>query len=368
MITVVPVRTSGNRRRFIDFPYVHYRADPHWIPPLRIGERQRFDQRHPFYEHATVELFLAQDGERIVGRIAAIDDRLHNETHRDNLAAFGYFETASREAAEALLAAAEAWARARGRRRIRGPLNPSLNDMCGLLVDGFDEDPMVMMPYNPPEYSVFLEGAGYRKTKDLLAFIMDLHLAMKTETMTRLVGRSRRHGLVVQAIQPSRIERELHGFLELYARAWQDNWGFVAPTAAEAHHMVSELKYIIDPDLVLRADVNGRAAGFIVAVPDLNQVLKGTGGRVIPKGLARFLVRRRIITQVRTLLFGVLPEFRRLMMGPVLVAELLRRSQVRYRRAELSWVLEDNDEVAHYAAAVGAKRYKTYRLFEKALV
>src|SRR5262245_51334423 len=174
MITVTPARDRASRRQFIDYPYALYRGDARWIPPPRIAERARFHPRHPFFAHADIELFLAHDAGRIVGRMAARDDRLHNETHGDNLAAFGQFEAETEGAARALFAAVEDWAIARGRARLRGPLNSSLNEAAGLLIDAFDDEPMVMMPYNPPQYAGFVERAGYGKVKDLLAWIVDL--------------------------------------------------------------------------------------------------------------------------------------------------------------------------------------------------
>jgi hypothetical protein len=168
---------NGRRgiRRFVDYAYDRNAGDPHWVPPLRLAEHERLTPaKNPFFAHADVELFLAWRGDRVAGRIAAIDDRLHNHTHGDNVAMFGFFEADDDDATRALLDTVESWARARGRARVRGPINPSLNESAGLLVDGFDSDPMLMMPHNPREYAGFLESAGYRKVKDLFAWLYDL--------------------------------------------------------------------------------------------------------------------------------------------------------------------------------------------------
>ena len=369
MIEVTAVRTAASRRQFINFPYALYRGDPHWVSPLRFTERARFDRRHQFYEHADVELFLAHDGGRVVGRVAAIDDRLHNERHHENLAEFGYFEAASRESAAALLAAADNWARARGRSRIRGPLNPSLNDSAGLLVDAFDSDPMLMMPYNPPAYIEFIEQAGYRKVKDLLAWIIDLtNVEAETERVTRVESRiRRRHGVTIRLIDLAAFDREMTQFLDVYCQAWQANWGFVAPTPAETRQLCTEVKPIVDPDLLIGAEINGRVIGCAIALPDLNQVFKGTDGRLFPNGLVRLLMRKRIITQVRVLLCGIVPEYQKIGLAPLLAVELMRRAAVRYRRAELSWVLEDNEDINRILPSLGARVYKTYRLYQKEL-
>src|SRR4051812_25810346 len=167
-IAVCSVRSRGDRRRFVDYMYERNRADPHWVPPLRLAEHERLNPRkNPFFAHAEVELMLARRQGRVVGRIAAIDDRLHQDTHHDNVAMFGFFEAADQAVAAALLHAAEAWAKARGRVRLRGPISPSLNEMCGLLIDGFDTDPTLLMPHNPREYRTHIEAAGYTKVKDL---------------------------------------------------------------------------------------------------------------------------------------------------------------------------------------------------------
>ena len=175
MTDIRPVSGRQEFRRFIDYAYQRNAGDPHWVPPLRLAEHERLTpKKNPFFAHADVDLLLAWRGDRLVGRIAAIDDRLHNETHHDNVAMFGFFEAEDAEAAGALLGAVEAWAAARGRARVRGPINPSLNESAGLLVDGFGSEPMVMMPHNPREYGAQIESAGYQKVKDLFAWIYQL--------------------------------------------------------------------------------------------------------------------------------------------------------------------------------------------------
>jgi GNAT superfamily N-acetyltransferase len=369
MITVTPARDRASHRQFIDFPYALYRGDPRWIPQPRIAERARFSPGHPFFAHADIELFLARDAGRVVGRIAAIDDRLHNEAHRDNLAAFGHFEAETEEAARALLAAAEGWARARGRARMRGPLNSSLNESAGLLVDAFDADPMVMMPYNPPQYGGFIERAGYGKVKDLFAWIIALPLGeAERERLSRLSARVRsRKRVTIRSVNMSAFNAEIERFVDVYCSAWGGNWGFVEPTRDEVRRLASELRYIVDRDLVIAAEVDGRMVGCAIALPDLNQTFKGTNGRLFPLGLLRLLARRRIVTQVRVLLFGVLPQWRRTGLAVPLFVELLSRAGARYRRAELSWVLEDNQMTNESVAALGARQYKTYRIYQKEL-
>ncbi len=367
MIAIRKVVTRADLRAFVDVPYRNYRGDPHWVPPLRFVERRRLDRRHPFFAHADVDLFLAVDDGRVCGRIAAIDDALHNRTHADNLASFGLFEAESAVAARALLGAAEVWARARGRARMRGPLSLSLNDMAGLLVEGFDGPPAILMPFNPPAYAGYLTDAGYVKAKDLYAWALDLARPLDP-AIVLLADRVRdRYQVRIGSATAATIMREIPDFLEIYAQAWAGNWGFVPPTPEEALRFAADLKQIADPSLVLYAEVAGVRAACAVAVPDMNQLLEGTSGRVGPRLIFRFLTRRRRITRARLLLLGVRPEYRRIGLFPLLAAELARRGEGRFKEAEFSWVLEDNDDINHAAARVGARRYRTYRLFEKAL-
>ena len=369
---MIQVREVAGRRaiaEFVNFPYVKYRGHPYWVPPLRISERQRFDRRHsPFLEHAEMGMFRVDIDGRMEGRIAAIDDRNHTATHHDNVAMFGFFEANSDAAAKALFDAAEGWARARGRTAIRGPLNPSLNESAGLLIDGFDDAPMLLMPYNPPEYAEYVAGAGYAKIKDLYAWIYDLAKPADPRIIELADRVKTRHQVVIRQIDTKRMEAEIRNFMEIYSQAWTSNWGFVAPTEKEAAHFASELKQILDPRFVLSAEVQGKRAGCIVAVPDLNQVLKGTDGRLFPTGLLRFLRRGRLINQGRLLILGVLPEYQRLGLLPLMVVEMARRAaDKQYRRVEFSWVLEDNVDINQPAEQAGARRYKTYRIYQKAL-
>lgn len=366
---VQPIAGRRDFRQFIAYPYRRHAHDPHWIPPLRIAERQRLSARtNPFFAHADIELLLAHRQGEVSGRIAAIDDRLHNATHHDNLAAFGFFEADDEESAHALLQAVEAWARRRGRASVRGPLNPSLNESAGLLVEGFDSDPMLMMPHNPPEYAAFIETAGYGKVKDLFAWLYDLERGTGP-VVERLARHFRdRARIVVRCLQLKEFEREVERVRDIYCGAWEHNWGFVPPTPAEFRRLARELKPIFDPHGAVIAEVDGRPIACAVAVPDINQALKGTGGRLFPLGALRLLFRSRIIDQARLLLLGVVAEYRQPGLYPLLLYELHRQlSAAKYRRVEFSWVLEDNRDINEPAAQAGACRYKTYRIYEKAL-
>ena len=368
MTDVRPVAGKREFRRFIDYAYEINASDPHWIPELRLSARERLTpKKNPFFAHADVELLLAWRDGAIVGRIAAIDDRLHNAAHHDNLAMFGFFEAADTDAARALLAAVEARAARRGRVAVRGPLNPSLNESAGLLVEGFDTDPMLLMTRNPPAYARYIEGAGYRKAKDLYAWLYDLERGVP-EIFERLAERLRRRlALTVRPLDVKQFYREAERLRQLYCVAWERNWGFVAPTPEEFRRTAAELKPIFDARAAVCAEANGQMVACAVAVPDVNQVFKGTDGRLTPSTIWRLLRRHKYIDQARLLLLGIDAQYRTAGLYPLLVYELHRQAAAFYKRVEFSWVLEDNRDINQPAEQVGARRYQTYRIYQKAI-
>jgi GNAT superfamily N-acetyltransferase len=363
------VGSRADLKRFIKYPFARYRHDPHWVPPLLVSEREQFDPgKNPFYEHARLNLFLAERDGKTVGRIAAIDDDNHNQTHDDNLLFFGFFEAEDEEAGKVLLARVEERAQKLGREVIRGPANPSMNHSAGLLIDAFDSDPFVMMPYNPPEYPRYVEAFGYRKAKDLYAWIFDRGWEVKK--IGRLAERIRkRHSdLVIRPVDMKRWDEELERFRDLYNRSWERNWGFVRYTDAEFDHLAKEFKMILDPELVALAEVGGELAGITVLLPDANQVFKRMRGRLLPFGIFYFLGRNRIIDQLRLPILGVAPEYRDRGFELAMIHELYERVLARgYQRCEASWTLEDNRAMNHVIEAGGAKHYKTYRVYQKEL-
>ena len=367
---VTKIQAAASRAdlgRFIRYPYSRYRDDPHWVPPLLITEREQFDSRkNPFYEHARVNLYLAERNGEVVGRVAAIDDDNHNETHGDNLLFFGFFEAEDGEAAEALFSRVEERARELGREAVRGPVNPSMNHSAGLLIDAFDSDPYVMMPYNPPEYPRYVERAGYRKVKDLYAWIFKSDWEVKKIGRLAERVRKRNKDLEIRPVDMRRWDEELARVKDLYNRAWERNWGFVRYTEAEFDKLAKEFKMILDPELVALAEVDGELAGITVIIPDANQVFKKMRGRLLPFGIFHFLGRNRVIDRVRLPILGVAPEHRNKGFELVMIHELHERVIAKgYGSCEASWTLEDNRAMNHVIAAGGAKHYKTYRIYQK---
>ncbi len=368
-VTVRPAVSRHDLKRFIEYPCALYRRDPHWVAPLLINEWAKFNpSKNPFYQHARLALYLAEQGSEVVGRIAGIDDDNHNATHGDNLAFFGFFEAASQEAAHALLATVEGWARELGRSALRGPANPSMNDGSGLQISGYDLDPFIMMPYNPPTYPRYVEAAGYHKVKDLYAWFVDEERGLG-ERLLRLVERiERRLKPVIRPADLKQLDRELAILKQVYNEAWEQNWGFVKYTDAEFDHLAADLKLIIDPDIALIAEVEGKVAGLAIGLPDLNQVLKRLRGRLLPWGIFTLLRRKRYINQIRLSILGLLPQFRRTGLELVLIREVYRRGTAKgYRRSECSWILEDNEAMNNGIKAAGGYLAKTYRLYQKPL-
>jgi GNAT superfamily N-acetyltransferase len=366
-IEVLPVRSPRDLKEFVDFPYSFYRDDPYWVPPLRIAQKELFDfEKHPFYRHAEAQCFLAREGRRTIGRIAAILNHNHNRFHNESAGFFGFFECVqSQAAANALLGAARDWLRSRGAKVVRGPVNPSTNYECGLLVEGFDSCPQVMMTYNPSYYSALLEGAGLRKAKDLYAYYAATNGGAngRIERLARRTTELKEVG--IRPIRMNAFREDVEAVWEVYNSAWSRNWGFVPMTRDEFLFMSRDMKSILEPELVLLGEVKGRVVGFALALPDINQALKHTNGRLFPLGLLKILYHKRSITSVRVIVLGVIQEYRTAGVAAGFYAELFRRAKrLGYEGGEMSWVLEDNVLMDRSIEALGGKRYKTYRIYE----
>jgi GNAT superfamily N-acetyltransferase len=340
------------------------------VPPLLAEERKRIDPKHPFFEHGTVQLFLAYRDGRPVGRIAAIENRLHNEFHGDRVGFFGMFESVDDpEVAGALLDRAAEWVVGRGLDRLRGPTNFSTNEECGLLIENFDDPPYVMMTYNPPYYDRLLTGWGLEKVKDLLAYRVreeEVNRA-RLATVERLVSRLRPR-MSARPIRMNRFAEEVGIVRDIYNAAWERNWGFVPMTDAEVEYMAKQLKPVVDPELALIGEVEGEPAAFALALPDVNQAIRRLNGRLLPFGIIKLLWHMRRINGIRVITLGLKPEYRRTGLAELLYYEIIQRGRSRgHTVAETSWILEDNLLMRAGLEKMGARVYKTYRLYERDL-
>jgi GNAT superfamily N-acetyltransferase len=366
-IEVVAVDNPKTLREFVELPYRLYRDVPHWVPPLRIAVKELLDRtKHPYYADADAEFFVAQRDGRVVGRVAAILDKAHNRFHEESAGFFGFFECVNDPAAaDALLQQARRWVFDRGATFLRGPVNPSTNYECGLLVEGFDSDPMVMMTYNPAYYAELLEQVGLRKSKDLWAWLSNAHvidLKKIGRVADKVLGRN---GVTVRPINLKDFDAEVARVWEVYSAAWARNWGFVPMSKAEFALMGKEMKQILKPELVLIGEVEGRVVGFALAVPDINQALKPASGKLLPTGIIKILYYQRLIKSVRVLALGVVEEYRSSGLAAAFYATLVRNAiKLGYGDCEMSWILEDNVLMNRSLEVMGAKRYKTYRIYD----
>jgi GNAT superfamily N-acetyltransferase len=370
-VQVSMVATGLEKDRFIRMPWDLYRGDPNWVPPLLMERHEFLDARaNPFFQHAEVALFLATRDGKPVGRIAAVEDRNYNAFHQTRTAAFGLFESVDDPGvAAALFAAARNWARWRGLTSMIGPLSLSTNHECGLLVDGFEGAPYVMMAYNPRYYADLFEACGLVKAKDLYAYERSA-TTPPPERFMRVTEKIRQHtGIVLRTLDMASFEAEVSRIKGVYNAAWEKNWGFVPMTDAEFDRLARDLKPIVEPGLILIAEDHGEPIAFSLTVPDVNQVLRHLDGRLttygLPIGLAKLLWYKRKIDRVRLMALGIKEGYRRRGLDAVLIVEsILRTGQLGYSGGEVGWTLEDNELMNRAIEACGAKRSRVYRIYE----
>ncbi len=365
------VRDARELDRFIRMPWELYRGDANWVPPLVSAERKTLDRgRNPFWKHAEAEHFLARRDGRIVGRISAIVNHAHNELHKESCGWFGWFECENDPTpARALFGAAEEWLKGRGMTRVRGPANPSTNDPVGMLIEGFKWAPFVLMNYNPPHYPTLVEGCGYAKAVDLLAYGLLANELVRDKIDRVAATIEARAKVQIRCIDFSRFEDELRILMEIYNDAWEKNWGFVPMTADEIRFTAADLKSIALPELAFFAYYNGEPIGFAFALPDINHMLKRCNGSLFPFGWFYFLrFNLRKIPTFRLVALGVKREFHSLGIGTLFYQKYMADGlKLGYKAAELSWVLENNDQMNRPLIQMGAKVYKKYRIYEKQL-
>jgi GNAT superfamily N-acetyltransferase len=370
-IEVVVAEGRSGLKEFVELPWSIYGKDPNWVPPLRIAVKELLDRaKHPFYANAEAEFFLARRNGRTVGRIAAIHDRNHNRFHEEKAGFFGFFEAVDdQEVADSLLNRAREWVKSRGAEFLRGPVNPSTNYECGMLVEGFESSPMVMMTYNPRYYPKLMEKAGLRKIKDLHSWI-NTPDGVDLDKIGRVADRAlKRYGITVRPINLKDFQGEVARIWDVYNAAWERNWGFIPMTREEFFLQGKEMKQILKPEMVLVGESGGRMIGFALALPDVNVALKPANGKLLPTGLVKILYYQRKIRAVRVVALGVVEEFRRSGVAAGFYAELVRAARkLGYNQeCEMSWILEDNVLMTRSLELMGAKRSKTYRLYQMGL-
>ena len=368
-VTVEPVESWGQRRRFFNLPWTIYRDIPQWTPPLRGNQKELLGfKRHPFYERNQIRNFLATRGGVPVGRISAIVNFDHIEKFGEQLGFFGFFESIDDTAVSAaLFDAAKQWLLEQGLPVMRGPMNPSLNYEVGLLIDGFETPSNFMMTYNPPYYARLFDDYGFRKAHDLFAFWGHTEMLAKLDKKLSFITQEsqERFGINVRSMDVSRFKQEVAMFLDLYNRSLGGTWGFLPMSPGEVRHAAAGMKQLIEPQLTCVAEVEGKVVGCVFCLLDYNPRIKAIDGRLFPFGFIKLLSRRRQIKRIRLIATTVVPEYQKWGVGLVLLGALLPKALAwGVEEAEFSWVLESNDLSRKSLEKGGAKRTKTYRIYD----
>lgn len=378
-LVIKSVETTEDRKALLSFPWTVYKDDPFWVPPI-FSERMHFTdpEKNPFFQHAEAQFYMALRSEEIVGTIAVFTNHRHNEYQNENIAFFGFFEVLEDyEAAEQLFKTAEAWAKEKGHTALRGPAQWSTNDECGLLVDGFDDRPRILMTYNPPYYVDYIEKLGYKYARDLWAYelgvkeFMDLTGERLDKLTTRILERK---NITIRNLDMKKYDEEVNKLKLLYNNAWSKNWGFIPMTDPEFDQLADDLHDIVDPDLVFLAEKDGKTVGFSLTLPDLNEPLRLAYPKpntpdwwIMVKLVWQWKIRRKV-SWIRVWALGVIPEYRKLGIDALFYYKTAQAALKKgIKMAEMSWILDNNDLMNKPIIAMGGEVYKTYRYYEKDL-
>jgi GNAT superfamily N-acetyltransferase len=371
MAKIVAVTDKNLLAKFIDFPHELYKNDPYYVPELFIAQRDMLTPgKHPFHDHAKLQLFLAVDNDKVVGRVAGIINGNHNNTNNVKEGFFGFFDVIDdKDTSHLLLNAAMDWLKKNDQTKVMGPVNFSTNDICGLLIKGFDGPPVAMMPYNAPYYLSLLEDFGFKKKVDLRAYKYTAgnYNDRSAGLVEALENRLTRSNITIRKIDLKKFKEEAASLREVYNKAWDKNLGFVPMTDKEFDYTAKDLKLILDTDFCYIAEQEGKVVGFALAIPDINQVLiKIKKGRLFPTGLIKLLLGKKKINGIRILLLGVVDGYRKLGIEACLYGRIIKAFKARnFQYAEASWTLEDNEMVNRPIENIGGQLYREYRLLEK---
>jgi len=369
-VEVRPVAGRREMRAFLELTRRIYRDDPQWVEPLRGELKKVLDpSKHPFHQHAEVEYYLAHRNGEVVGRVAAFVNHRFNEFHESKVGGFGFFECVEDvAAARALLAAADGWSRRHGMELLHGPFNFSTNDeFCspGVLLEGFEFPPVLLMGHTPPYYAGLLEACGFRKSKDLLSYWIEGD--SPPERLAEGVERIRkRQNVTIRPLRVRDLDRDIGRIKEIYHSAWERNWGFVPMTDPEFDYLAHSIRAVMDPRFCVLAEVEGEPVAFALQLPDLNKVVRHMDGRMFPVGWLKFLWHRRRVDVARVLTLGVKPGYRHRGFDSMLILHLFSEGlKAGYSGAECGWILEDNVPMRRGLERIGGRAYKVYRVYEK---
>jgi GNAT superfamily N-acetyltransferase len=367
-MNISQVETKKELNSFIDLPYRYYKNDPVWVPPLRDEQKGQFDhRRNPLLDHCEYDLFLLWDEGKLIGRVAAFIDKLAVEAWKEPIGLFGYYECRdNREASKLLLDSARDWLYKHEMKVMRGPWS-FVSQEWGAVVEGYTPEPVVMAPYNPPFYNDQFSNYGLVKIKDLMVYEIDARQGYRIPerilTLTDQVAR--RYHVDVRTLDMKNFNREVETIIDLSNQSLADNWGYSPVTEAEVKALAHDLKPIIHPRGVLFAeDQHGRPIGFAIAIPDVNQILKGLHGSLLPFGWAQMLWKLPRLTQYRMFALGVIPEYHGLGIDSLIYRKLYETCYSPNIRMEINYVLEDNYPMNNAILKLGAKSIRRYRVYE----
>jgi GNAT superfamily N-acetyltransferase len=375
-VSIRPVRTRRELKRFVKVPFRLHRDSPQWVPPL-VFERMEFLDRkkNPYFEHAEAEYFLAERDGEPVGRISAQVDERWDEFQGGSDAMFGFFESEDdAETAKALLDAAADWARDRGRARLLGPMDFTTNDEVGILVDGYELRPMILEPWHPPHYKELVEGRGFGKAMDVLMWELQLGELKEGKRFDPSIHAAAskalgEEGIVIRNMRKREMANEVRRFMDVYNEAWGDNWGFVPITDAEVEFQAKNLKQVLDEDWAYIAEKDGEVIGAACTLPDINQVLAKLNGRLLPFGWLKFLLGKRRIDRLRVFALGVKHTYQHSGVAAGLYLKHLEAANKpgAITGGEMGWILETNGPMNRAMEGMGGKVVKRYRIYERSL-
>jgi len=368
-IKEIDLTNSSQKKSFVNFDYTIYKNYPHWIAPLRMDVNQRLNvKKHPFYKVGNIKAFMAYRDNLPVGRIAAIDNHQYNEFHGSKIGFFGFFECIdSQEVANALLEKVKEYHLQAGNSFLHGPVNPSTNYESGLLIEGFDDPPKIMMTYNPPYYVKLLEGFGMKLEMRMFAYKFEEEDVLKNEKFLRVKDIAlTRSKCSLRFIDPKKLNTEIENVKKIYNKAWENNWGFVPMSDPELDLMANELKLILDPSLApMIVNEKGEVIAFALAMRDINQITKNFHGNLFPFNFLQLLFNKGKMDWLRVLLLGILPEYRGKGLDAVLYYEIIKNGmKLNIKHAEASWILESNEGMNKGVQVVNGEKYKTYGIYQ----
>lgn len=367
-IKIVPIENKADIKKFVKFQWKVYEGNPYWVPPLLMDRYKILSrEKNPFFQHGDMQLFLAYQGNEIVGRIAAIKNDLHNSTHNDKVGFFGFFECLNnQEAANKLFDAAKEWLKSKGFDKMRGPYNPTVNDDNGMLIEGFDDQPRILMPYNPQYYLDLCNNYGFVKAKDLYAYDISHDEMLKNDKIGRVAKIAmERSKMTLRTLDMKNFKSEIDKVKYVYNKAWEVNWGFVPLTDAEMDALAEDLKQLVEPDLVIFGEVEGKTVGFALVLPDYNYVFKKMNGKLFPTGIFHLLFGKKAIKWVRIIILGLVPEFQKKGLDASFYNYIVHKAADHgWYHGEASWILEDNEMMNKGAETMNGTLYKKYRIYE----